>query len=85
MAAASRGDQCHQRKAFYQRDCPGVTKTNGSKRKPKKGKKGRSRDPLPKRCSYHKTNSHSDCQCHKKNEFKQLALLADLRSLIKRT
>ena len=39
MAAASRSDQCHQCKAFghYQRNCPGVAKTNGSKRKPKKG------------------------------------------------
>ena len=53
MAAASRSEQCHQCKAFghYQRDCPGVAKTNGSKRKPKKGKKGRTGDPSPKWCS----------------------------------
>ena len=57
MAAASRSDQCHQCKAFdhYQRDCPGVAKTNGSERKPKKVKKVRSGDPSPKWCSYHKT------------------------------
>ena len=68
MAAASRSDQCHQCKAFghYQRDCPGVAKTSGSKRKPKKGKKSRSGVPSPKWCSYHKTNLHSDSQCHKK-------------------
>ena len=68
MAAASRSDQCHQCKAFghYQRDCPGVAKTNVSKKKPKTGKKGRSGDPSPRWCSYHKTNSHSDSQCHKK-------------------
>ena len=65
----------------YQRDWPGVAKTNGSKRRPKKGKKFRSGDPLPKWCSYHKTNSHSDSQCHKKKELKQLAAhLAELRS-----
>ena len=82
MAAASRSDQCHQCKAFghYQRDCPGVAKTNGSNRKPKKGKKGRSGDPSPKWCSYHKTNSHSDSQCHKKKELNQLAAhLADVK------
>ena len=83
MAAASRSNQCHQCKAFshYQRDGPGVAKTNGSKRKPKKGKKGRGGDPLPKWCSYDKTTSHSDCQCQKKKELKQVAAhLVDLRS-----
>ena len=83
MAAASRIDQYHQCKAFghYQRDSPGVAKMNGSKRKPKKGKKGRSGDPSRKWCSYHKTNSHSDSQCHTEKELKQLAAhLADLRS-----
>ena len=94
MAAASHNDQCHQCKAFghYQRDCPWVAMTNGSKRKPKKGKKGRigdphpsgvptTNDPSPKWCFCHKTNSHSDSQCHKKKELKQLAAhLADLRS-----
>ena len=82
MAAASRSDQCHQCKAFghYQRNFPGVAKTNGSKRKPKKGKKGRSGGPSPKWCSYHKTNSHSDSYCHTKKELKQLAAnLADLK------
>ena len=82
MATASRIDQCHQCEAFghYQRDCPGVAKTNGSKRKSKKGKKGRSGDPSPKWCSYHKTNSHRDTQCHKQWELKQLAApLAELR------
>ena len=83
MVAASRSDQCHQCKSFchYKRDCPGVAKTNGSKRKPKNGKKGRSGDPSPKCCFYHKPNSHSDSQCHEKKELKQLAAhLADLRS-----
>ena len=62
IAAASRGDQCHQCKAFghYQRDCLGVPKTNGSKRKPKNGQKDRSGDISPKWCSHHKTNSQSD-------------------------
>ena len=66
MAAASRSDQSHQCKAFghYHRDWLGVANTNGSKRKPKKGKKGRSGDPSPKWCSYHKTNTHSDAECH---------------------
>ena len=74
MAAASRSNQCHQRKAFgHHQRCLGVAKTNGSKRKPKKGKKGRSGDPSPKWCSYHNTNSHSDFQCHNKKELKQLA------------
>ena len=83
MAAASHSDQDHQCIAcgHYQRASPGVTKTNASKRKPKKGKKGRSGDPSPKWCSYHKPNSHSDSQSQKKEELKQLAVhLADLRS-----
>ena len=83
MAAASRSDQCHQCKAFghYQRDSPRVAKTNGSKRKLKKGKKGRSGDPSPKWCSYHKTNTHSDSQCHKKRSSSSwLRILADFRS-----
>ena len=85
MATASRSDQYHQFKAFghYQRGCPGVAKTNGSTRKPKKGKKGRSGDPSPKWSSYRKTNSHSGSQCHRKKELKQLAAhFANLRSLI---
>ena len=82
MTPAFRSDQCHQCKALghYQRDCPRVAKTNCSTRKLKKGKKGRSGDPSPKWCSYHKTNSHSDSQCHKKKELNQLAAhLADVK------
>ena len=83
MAAASRSDQWRKCKAFghYQRECRGVAKMNGSKRKPKKSKKGRSGDPSPKWCSYPKTRSHSNSHCHKKKELKRLAAhLADLRS-----
>ena len=83
MTAASRTDQCYQCNAFggYQRYCPGVAKRSGFKRKRKKGKKGRSGDPSPKWCSYYKTSSDSDSQCHKTKELKQLAAhLPDLRS-----
>ena len=86
--AASGSDQCHQCKAFghYRSDCPQVTKTNGSESKPKKDKKGRSGDPSPKWCSYHKTNSHGDSQCLKKKELKQLAAhLADLSAHLAQT
>ena len=64
MAAASRSDQCQQCKAFghYQRDLPGVSKTNSFKRMLNKGKKRRDGDPSPKWFSYHKTNSHRDLQ-----------------------
>ena len=88
MAAASRSDQWRKCKAFghYQRECRGVAKMNGSKRKPKTGKKGRSGDPSPKWYSYHKTNSHGDSQCVKKKELKQLAAhLADLSAHLAQT
>ena len=83
MAAASSSDQCHHCKAsgHFKRDCPKLAKKNRSNTGMKKGKKSGGGDPSPKWCSYHKTATHSDAQCHKQKELQQLAAnLALLRS-----
>ena len=83
MAAASSSDRCHHCKAsdHFKRECPKLAQKNRYNRGKKKGKKRKGGDPSPKRCSYHKTATHSDAQCHKQKGLQQLAAnLALLRS-----
>ena len=83
-ATAYSTDQCHQCKAYrhFKRDCPELVKKSRPKRGKKKGKKGGGGNSLPKWCSLHKTNSHSDVECHKQREIHHL--LANLELLMPR-
>ena len=74
MAATFNNVQCHRCKAYghNQSTFPGVAKAQCPKPRKRKGK-GEAADPSPKWCSYHKTNSHSDSDCYKQKELKQLA------------
>ena len=73
-ATASSTDQCHQCKAYgqFKRDCLELVNKSRPKRGKKKDKKGGGGNSSPKWCSLHKTNSHSDAECHKQRELQQL-------------
>ena len=82
MAVESSSDQCHHCMAsgHFKRDCLKLAQKNRSNRGKTKGKKSKGGDPSPKSCSYYKTTTHSDAQCHKQKELQQLAAnLAPLR------
>ena len=77
MAAASGSDQGHKCQGYghFRKDCPKLVQ----KKRPTKWKKKRGPKPgggggsSKKWCSYHKTPSHGDSDCHKQKELNQLA------------
>ena len=77
MAAASGSGQCHhcQGHGHFRKDCPKlVQKKRPTKWKKKRGPKpGGGSGSSQKSCSYHKTASHGDSDCHKQKELNQLA------------
>ena len=79
MAVASSTDQCHQCKEYghFNRDCPQqVRKSRPQRGKEKgKGKQGGGGNYQPKWCSEDNTTKHSDAECNKQKELRDICLL----------
>ena len=83
-AVSGRSDQCHRRKEFehFHRDSPKSAQPSRPMKEKEPGKqRGSGRSGQSKRCSFHRTKTHSDAECKAQQENRDKKKQEELRGL----